>query len=148
MNLKFNILILAFFTISVSFAQDSPEDMVQNFFDKYKSEGSTPALDYLYDLNDWVGNSSDDVIALKNQMKNLTEDYVGKFYGYEHLLDKNLNDCYVLKSYIVKYGRQPLRFTFQFYKPNDKWIFHGFSYDANLTEEVKESAKLYHYRLN
>lgn len=148
MKQKITILILTFFSISSVLAQDSPDEIVEAFFNKYKNEGSTVAINYLYDLNDWVSKSSDDVIALKNQMNNLTEDYVGKYYGYEHILDKHLSDCYELKSFVVKYERQPLRFTFQFYKPNDKWMFHGFSFDTNLTEEIKESARLHNNRLH
>ncbi|MFD2823730.1 hypothetical protein ACFS5M_08620 [Lacinutrix iliipiscaria] len=145
---NFIVLILIVISSSSFYAQSSPEEMVEKFFEKYKTEGSTTALNYLYSKNDWVSQSSDDVILLKNQMEALKEDYVGKYYGYELILEKNLSDSYVLKSYLVKYGRQPLRFTFQFYKPNDVWVFHGFSYDANLIEEVKEAAKLYNFRLH
>jgi hypothetical protein len=148
MKFKLIFLVIAFLaTLQVS-GQDSPDEIVEKFFTKYKEDGSDEALDYLYDLNDWVSKDSDDIIALKLQMRNLTEDYVGKYYGYEHILDKHLSDCYELKSFVIKYGRQPLRFVFQFYKPNDIWIFHGFSYDANLTEEIKESARLHNNRLH
>jgi hypothetical protein len=148
MNLKTTFLCLSLVAASFSFSQESPEEMVEVFFSKYKDDGPTDALNYLYSKNDWVNENSDDVIILKNQMATLTEDYVGKYYGYELILEKKLSDSYILKSVLVKYDRQPLRFTFQFYKPNDKWIFHGFSFDANLTEEVKEAAKLHNYRLN
>jgi hypothetical protein len=148
MNLKTIFLCLSLITVSFSYAQESPDEMVEIFFSKYKDAGSTDALNYLYSKNDWVSESSDDVVNLKNQMSTLTEDYVGKYYGYESILEKKLSDSYILKSILVKYGRQPLRFTFQFYKPDDTWVFHGFSFDANLTDEVKEAAKLYNYRLN
>ena len=136
------------FGFTTMVAQEVTDDMVEIFFEKFKNEGSTVALDYVYSTNKWVSQSSDDVISLKNQMNNLTEDFVGKYYGYELILEKRLSDSYILKSYLVKYGRQPLRFTFQFYKPDKEWRFHGFSFDGSLTEEIKEAAKLYNYRLN
>ena len=143
----FVIFIVLVFSNSL-IAQSSPEEIVEEFFEIYKDKGSTSALNFIYSKNDWISQSSDDVILLKNQMESLTEDYVGKYYGQELILEKKISDSYILKSYLVKYGRQPLRFTFQFYKPNDKWLFHGFSFDANLTEEVKEAARLNNYRLN
>ncbi|WP_460219063.1 hypothetical protein [Psychroserpens sp. MEBiC05023] len=147
--MKYLIIIFLFIISSNDVvAQSSPDEIVETFFEKYKTGGSTDALNYIYSKNDWVNPSSDDVLLLKNQMETLTEDYVGKYYGYELILEKKLSDSYVLKSYLVKYGRQPLRFNFQFYKPNKEWIFHGFSFDANLTEEIKEAAKLYNFRLN
>lgn len=147
--MKIKLLIIAIcFGCTTMVAQEVTDDMVEIFFEKFKNEGSTVALDYVYSTNKWVSQSSDDVISLKNQMNNLTEDFVGKYYGYELILEKRLSDSYLLKSYLVKYGRQPLRFTFQFYKPDKEWRFHGFSFDGNLTEEIKEAAKLYNYRLN
>ncbi|MFP4845976.1 hypothetical protein [Winogradskyella sp. PE311] len=148
MRLRFIGIVFSALAFNFSYSQDSPEEMVKTFFSKYKELGSTEALNYVYSKNEWVNNKSDDVVALKRQMAGLTEDYVGKYYGYELILEKKLSDSYVLKSFLVKYGRQPLRFTIQFYKPNKEWVFHGFSYDANLTEEIKEAAKLYNYRLN
>ncbi len=141
------ILLLILFSNNLQ-AQSTPEEMVETFFVKYKVRGTSEAINYIYSKNDWINSSSDDVILLKNQMESLTEDYIGKYYGYELILEKKLSDSYVLKSYLVKFGRQPLRFNFQFYKPNKEWIFYGFSFDANLTEEIKEAAKLYNFRLN
>lgn len=148
MKIKSIFLTLALISAMQSFSQGSTDEMVEIFFTKYKNDGSTSALNYVYSKNEWISQSSDDVINLKNQMNSLTEDFVGKYYGYELILEKRLSDSYVLKSYLVKYGRQPLRFTFQFYKPDKEWIFHGFSYDANITDEIKEAAKLYNFRLN
>lgn len=155
MNLKFAFLLFCLVAFSSTpethkqtSSSETPEEMMEIFFKKYKNEGATAALNDIYKKNEWVNPASEDVQNLIRQMSGLTEDYVGKFYGYEMILEKKLSDSFILKSVLVKYGRQPLRFTFQFYKPNDKWVFYGFSYDANLTDEIKEAAKLYNFRLN
>ena len=54
----------------------------------------------------------------------------------------------ILKSYLVKYDRQPIRFTFQFYKPNKEWRIHSFKYDGNIDDEIEEAAKLYYFKLD
>ena len=82
-------------------------------------------------------------MKLKNQMEGLTEDFIGKYYGFELIAEKKITDSYILLSYLVKYDRQPLRFTFQYYKPNDEWRLYSFEYDGNLDAELEESAKIY-----
>ena len=147
--MKIKMLLLVVLAITkMSFSQQTPDEMVNTFFEKFKENGSTEALNFLYEQNEWISKSSDDVILLKNQMESLSEDYIGKYFGYEQIVEKKLSDSFILRSYIVKYSRQPLRFTFKFYRPDDLWIFYGFSYDANLSEEIEEAAKLYRFRLN
>jgi hypothetical protein len=93
-----------------------------------------------------MAKSADAVVNLKNQMEGLTEDFIGKYHGNDLIVEKGVSDSFLLLSYLVKFDRQPLRFTFQFYKPVDRWRIHSFQYDGNITNEVEESAKL-HYKL-
>jgi hypothetical protein len=51
-------------------------------------------------------------------------------------------------TYIVKYDREPLRFTFFFYKPKDVWRVSNFSYDENISDELEEAAKVYRLKEN
>ncbi len=48
----------------------------------------------------------------------------------------------MLKSFLVKYARQPLRFTFILYKPNDKWVIQNFSWDSALEDELYNASSL------
>jgi hypothetical protein len=148
MRLRFIGIVFSILAFNFSFSQDSPEDIITTFFEKFKDSSSTIALDYLYGKNQWVNKVSDDIMNVKKQVGSLTEDYVGKYYGYEEILEKKLSDSFILKSYLVKYGRQPFRFTFQFYKPDKEWMVFSFGFDASLDDEIEESAKLYRYRLN
>ncbi len=102
----------------IAFPQQSPKEIVEQFFNEFETKGSSVALDNLYKPNKWMARNADAISQLKSQIEGLNEDYVGKYYGYEFLLEKQLADSYILMSYLVKYDRQPIRFTFQFYKPN------------------------------
>ncbi len=135
------LLMTCFFNLS---SQNKPKELVEKFFYTYENEGSAKALDELYSTNHWMNKAEDAILKLKNQMEGLTEDYIGKYYGYELITKKIISDSYVLRSYLVKYDRQPLRFTFQFYKPHNEWRLHSFKYDGNLDSELEESAKLYY----
>jgi len=147
-NLKVtSILIVALFLFNITGnAQSTPTEIADTFFKDYVKSGSSIALDNLYSTNKWMTRSADAIVNLKSQMEGLNDDYVGKYYGYELIVEKRLTESFVLLSYLVKYDRQPLRFTFQFYKPNDAWMIFSFQYDGNMDEEIEEAAKLYYLK--
>ncbi len=123
-------------------AQTNPKEIVNIFFDEFKNKGASIAIDNLYATNKWMDRATDAITNLKSQLEGLNEDYVGKFFGYELILEKHLAESYVLLSYMVKYERQPIRFTFQFYKPSETWFLYSFQFDSNMDVEIEEAAKL------
>lgn len=137
------IALILFTGLGQAAAQSKPEELAERFFTTYEERGSTAALDELYATNKWMNKAEDAILDLKNKMQGLNEDYVGKYYGYELIAEKRISSSYVLLSYIVKFDRQPLRYTFQFYKPNDQWKMYSFKYDGNLGNELEESAKIF-----
>jgi hypothetical protein len=46
-------------------------------------------------------------------VKGYTVDYIGTYDGYESITRKQLSTCFIYMSYMVKYDRQPLPFTFE-----------------------------------
>jgi hypothetical protein len=148
LNMKKITLTITLLLIGIiGISQNSPKEKVSKFFNDYTKEGSSIAIDNLYSTNKWMARATDAISSLKSKMDGLNEDYVGKYYGYELIVEKKLSDSYVLISYLVKFDRQPLRFTFQFYKPNDVWLTYGFQFDGNLDTELEEAAKLYYLKI-
>lgn len=147
MKYLFTLVLIALFSTQC-FAQINPDRIVESFFKEYEKEGSTKALNTLYESNKWIDPNGSALISLKEQMETLTEDFIGKFRGYELIVEKKLADSYILRSYLVKYDRQPIRFTFQFYRPDKEWMLFSFKYDGNIDDEIEEAAKLYYFRLN
>jgi hypothetical protein len=137
------VIILIFFTNIYS--QNTPEDLIDKFFKTYISSGSTEALSELYATNPWMERIKDDLEKVKSQLEGVIN-IVGDYYGKDLIVKKELGKSFVLISYLVKYDRQPIRFTFEFYKPNDTWRAFGFSYDDNFDDEVEEAAKLYYLK--
>ncbi|MEM8585061.1 MAG: hypothetical protein AAGF87_12360 [Bacteroidota bacterium] len=125
-------------------AQETPEGIIDSFFAVLDDQGTQVALDYLYGSNPWFNTSAEQIINLKNQMSTLDDkSYIGECHGYDLIAEEGLSDRLVLYSYLVRYDRQPIRFTFQFYKPNQEWRMHSFKYDDNLGDELVESARIY-----
>ncbi|MEM6395360.1 MAG: hypothetical protein AAF741_03365 [Bacteroidota bacterium] len=135
-----------FFILSVHsvIAQDTPEAIIDSFFVLFESEGVDQAVDYIYASNPWISGKTDAIRTLKNQMSNLKdEEFIGEFYGYDPIVNTRLGDRYLLYAYLVRFDRQPVRFTFQFYMPNDSWRLHSFKYDDNWGDELEESVRVY-----
>ena len=129
-------------------AQLDPTEIIDKFFENYEKKGSDLAMDELYATNPWTTRIQDAIDNAKNQIKRFDEDLVGPYYGYEHLVTKKLGDSYILHSYFLKFDRQFLRLTFQFYKPQDEWRLFSFEFDDNYDDEIEEAAKLYYTDLD
>ena len=130
-------------------AQENPKILIEKFFKEFEQQGSSVALENLYATNKWVSNTKDVITQLKSKMKTELEnpEYIGEYYGYDQILMKSLNPHLKLYSYMVRFHRQPIRFSFIFYKPNDEWMIYSFKYDGTLSEELEEAAKIY-YEVN
>lgn len=65
---------------------------------------------------------------------------LGAYQGYEFITEKRAGQSYILKSFLVKYDRQPIRFTFVLYKPKDVWNLQNFTFEADFDTELTEAA--------
>ncbi|AMC10204.1 hypothetical protein Lupro_02575 [Lutibacter profundi] len=143
-KLLFVLLIL----ISVnSFAQSSPQDIINVFFATYEKDAGK-AIKELYETNKWTERIKDDIDKIIGTVNGFTESYMGKYYGYEIITKKKFAESFELYSYMVKYDRQPIRFIFKFYKPNNKWVLYSYALDDSLDSEIQEAAKLYYLKLD
>lgn len=126
----------------------APNEIVTEFFSIYNEKGVDNALSYIFSTNDWMEQRSKDGISNVKMQLNSLVDLVGKYYGYEYITEKSIGKSFKLYSYLVKYDRQPIRFVFIFYKPNDKWMIYNFKYDQELAEELEDAAKAYRLKEN
>lgn len=142
------LLFIVFVTIISlsSYGQGAPEDLLNDFFDEY-TKNPSKAVDDIYSTNPWSTRIKDGIESLKKEVNSYTIDYMGKYYGHELITKKQFSESFVLISYMLKYDRQPIRFTFKLYKPDHKWTLFAFDIDGNLDDEIGEAAKLYYLNL-
>jgi hypothetical protein len=140
------ITLVTLFSLT-TFGQSNPEDLINTFFKEYAKTPSK-AVENIYETNPWSSRIKDGIETVKNEVNKYTVDYVGKYYGFELITKKQLSESFILYSYIVKYDRQPMRFIFKLYRPNDKWTLYSFNIDSNLSDEIEQSAKLYYLNLD
>lgn len=145
MKRTFQIILLLF--CGLSYSQASSDEIIKTFFTDY-SKNPSKAVEKIYQTNVWTMRLADGIEEMKNEVNKFTVDYIGKYYGNELIVKKQLSDSFVLYSYMLKYERQPIRFIFKLYKPNDKWILFSLKIDDSLDDEIEQSAKIYNLNLD
>ena len=144
MNKKFIFIFLgACLSLSLPAQSQTTDEILDNFFKKYEEGKPVEALDGLYALNpeEWLNRIKDNIENLKTQFSDL-ERLVGAYHGKEKLIEESLGQNYKIIIYLAKFDRQPVRFTFQFYRPEEDWRLYGFSYDFDLDDDFEENVKL------
>ena len=124
----------------------SNENITETFFKTYK-ENPAKAYGNLFDNNKWMKDKKGDIETVKIKLADFISG-LGEYYGYEPITEKSVGESYVLKSFLIKYERQPVRFTFLLYKRNDSWQIQNFTYDTNIDDEMEEAAKAYRLKSN
>jgi hypothetical protein len=115
-----------------------PVGYINNFFLKYKKNGPSDAIDYIFSTN----KSITGVNNLKNKLDSIKNE-LGAYTGYEQIAEKNVGNGLVLFAYLVKYENYPVRFTFVFYKPLNNWKLYKFLSDTDVESELEYSGKIY-----
>lgn len=126
---------LVMFTCN-SFSQENNDSaLIAKFFTLYEEEGIFKSLEYIYSDNFWISRDVGVSDTITNQLEKVVN-LLGNYYGFELIKKAKLGTCYVVYSYLLKYDRQPLRFVFILYKPNNEWRFQSFNFDGNIGEEM------------
>ena len=117
------------------------DSIVNNFFQKYKVEGSSSAIDYIFSTNT-LGTDKKQLDGLKSKLDS-TRNVIGTYYGYSLITRKSVSSDLILVTYLVKHNKQPIRFSFIFYKANNNWSLFKFQYDDEVISELEDSGKIY-----
>src|ERR1700712_1205655 len=130
------IAFCALFILSISLAkaqEQTPADISKKFFELYNTK-PMDAIDYIFTGVKKDRQVNDDITAIKKNLK-VTIDLDGTYYGNELIAEKNVGTNLKLMSYLLKYEKQPVRFIFIYYKPNDQWKVYTFQFNTNLDDE-------------
>jgi hypothetical protein len=115
--------------------RDATDTIIEEFFKIYP-KSPEEALKHFFSPSPWVKEDN-----LRGIIDSLTRIgmVAGKYNGYELLNQSYAGESFVMKSYMVKYDRQPIRFSFAFYKPSTKWIPYYFKMDDRIREELENA---------
>jgi hypothetical protein len=114
--------------------------IIDDFFKKYKDEGTGPAVDYLFGTNKNFTNTAG-IAEMKVRLDSLRQS-TGAYLSKELIAQRSSSPSLYLYSVLVKFEIQPIRFTFIFYKPKAEWTLYRFKYDDQMDLELEEAAKI------
>jgi hypothetical protein len=135
-SLKIIPFVLSFiFSLHIA-AQNAPDSMINRFFSRYQEKHNEAVYD-IFSSNPW--KSSDEVYSVKTKLANMVVP-IGKYIDYELITKKSVGSHFILYSYMVRYDREPLRFSFLFYQTKDKWILYDLKFDDYLDKELEKAA--------
>jgi opacity protein-like surface antigen len=139
---RLTIALIASLMTATAAAADGPgyEPLIQKFFTKFEAGKVNDAIDELYSTNKWIDQQRDMVQNVKTQFAGVVP-LVGKYRGRELIGTATIGGRLVHVTYLALYDRQPLRFEFQFYRPQDAWIIYSFSFDTKLSDELEAGAR-------
>lgn len=139
-RIKF-ILLFLISGYAICYAQE-PKVYIDSFFDTMKNESIDVALDNISKTNKFFAESKEQIDGIKEKFGGISH-IIGKYQGAELFFSDKIGSSLVLYSYLVKFERQPLCFTFIFYKPDKTWGLHNFQFDTNIVDMLSEKSKVY-----
>ena len=120
------------------------QDIVDDFFNLVKDQQFTQAAEGLFtsilvSKSPDISNKSyfDDV---KAKLVNLPEVY-GKYCNHSRMFERMVAKRFIFIDYIVLFEKQPVEFSFQFYKPKEKWMLYGFTLDTDIVNKMDTKIK-------
>jgi len=107
------------------------QGVIEKFFSMYKDDGPEKAIDYIFSTNPYLEPNSDQVTAIKLKLVTAVA-VIGDYYGFDPVVVKELGPSMTIGTYMVRYKRQPLFFTFILYKPDKVWQIQTLRFDDKI----------------
>ena len=133
------ILVIASFNSRAQVSSDTPEGIIENFFKVYEKDGEKAAVANIYAYGD--SSMQQSMKYVTDTLAHTSNNLGGKCLGSELITKKCMSGSLCYYSYLVKYRLAPLRFTFVFYKPQDKWEVMNFVFDSNAINDLAKASK-------
>lgn len=134
---KSMVWILVLFPVFV-FAQkqDDGQELIEKFFENYKTNGPNEAMLYALSTNKWLADS-DYVVRYSpfHKLGKITS-HLGKFMGTEMISSKMVSSRVTIAHYMVYYEQQPLLFTFELYNHDGNWEFADVQYEQKAERKM------------
>ncbi|MEM9997724.1 MAG: hypothetical protein AAF809_08485 [Bacteroidota bacterium] len=135
-SLHFGLWFLVLLVTASQAQAQSPEEQVQRFFEVYAAQAEV-AVDTFFTNNPYIENNREAVDGLKTQLRDVLG-LLGPFRGYEVVAVRPLGERLVNYIVVVGHDRQPLRFSFTFYRPQDAWLAQDFRYNDDFTNDFEQ----------
>lgn len=134
------VLLLSMYGLMLCAQNTSYQGVIDEFFSLYGNKGPDEAVDFIFSTNKYLQSNKEQVTAIKLKLVTAVA-VIGDYTGYEPVIIKEFGQSMVQGTYMVKYLRQPLFFTFILYKPDKYWQIQTLRFDDKLSDEQIERFK-------
>jgi len=135
-GIKFILALGLIIFTHVIHAQKTTKEITDKFFQIYKASPEK-AVTYGFSTNEWFKGNQEGITDLESRLTKLIG-VVGNYSGYEKINEKNIGSNYKLETYMLKYTRQPVKFTFIFYRPVSDWQIQNFYFNTDFDDDIEK----------
>ena len=125
-------------------ANDQPYmNDIDSFFALLAENKGDEAILALYKDSPYASAMSDAINNVAIQLAGMKRTY-GDYHAHEVLVHEIVLERYAYLMFFVSFDRQPFKFEFHYYKPDETWQFQNFRFSDEIDDDIVEAAK---YRL-
>ena len=116
---------------------------IDSFFALLAENKGDEAILALYKDSPYASAMSDAINNVAIQLAGMNRTY-GNYNNHEVLVHEIVLERYAYLMFFVSFDRQPFKFEFHYYKPDETWQFQNFRFSDEIDDDIVEAAK---YRL-
>lgn len=116
------------------------EQIAAKFFDLLSEGKSGEAVDSVFKTNPYLDKVADAIVQVKSSLAS-SEKLIGNYRDSSLILDKKLGDRVIYLYYLAAFERQPIKFEFLCYKPNEKWVIQNLFFSDKVLDDIRDFVK-------
>ncbi|MEM8815073.1 MAG: hypothetical protein AAFX56_09415 [Pseudomonadota bacterium] len=136
----FLVLVFAFANANAEGPDRTYVAKVETFFESVGNGEEQEAIRELPANSPYAEEMSAELENVAFQLSNLGRT-LGEYRNHELLIHDVVAERFAYMMFFVAYDRQPLKMEFQFYRPDEDWVFLNYSFSGDLENELVEVAK-------
>jgi len=124
-------------------AEDGADHLQQisSFFALIKKGQPKEAAEDLLSTNMEASSRMENKLSVENGLERM-KDTLGAFKDFNIIREKKIGDRIVYVLAFALYEKQPVRFEFIFYKPEEKWLFLNVNFGLQTVEDILAVGRL------
>ena len=134
-------IFFSFFGLATLQSQSAVKDLVNGFFMEYEAGDPSSAFAYANALRPKEEGRRGALSEADLQAKFVElEKQFGKYFGYDVMVEQEVVPNFVRYICYARYEYRPVRFTFEFYRPNGTWHLYALRIDRRMNTEIIEQS--------
>jgi len=114
---------------------------ISGFFATVKKGQPKEAAEQLLSSNPEAASRVENKLSIENGLERM-KDTLGELKDFNIIKEKKIGERIVYVLAFALYEKQPVRFEFIFYKPNDQWLFLNVNFGLQTVDDILAIGRL------